>query len=170
MQKHLVADDFFVVDFGFVHGSANQRVDALVFVVKAQVPRHVIDAGTEVIDFFVGDANPARQHFGGALDAVTEPRDGDVAFALHGTTEHSHRVGVIEHHCVGAVFFHVFSNCEHFGDGAQGPEDARRTAGIAHIDIDPVLLGDFDIVAPYVHAASQNSDHYHVSALERFGA
>ena len=99
VEEHLVAHNFFVVDFWALgDGFANQRDGVLALPVVFDIPGHVIDAGADVIDFFVRCAYPLREHLRCPLDTVTEPRDGNLGLVLHSTTEHRHGVCVVEHH------------------------------------------------------------------------
>ncbi len=58
----------------------------------------------------------------------------------------------------------------HHRDGAQGAEDAATPARVAHVDVDAVLLGDLDVVAPDVGRAGQDGDQHVVGAGQRLAA
>jgi len=66
---------------------------------------------------------------------------------------------------VWAHLLHVLGDAYHDGDGAEGSEDARGPARVADIGVDAVLLGDLDVVTPYVHAAGEDGDEDAIGAL-----
>ena len=124
--------------------------------------------GAGVGDLLVRRADPLGQHHGRALHAVAQPGQLDEGLALHGPAQHGHRVGVVEQDRVRAVALHVPDDVQHHRDGAQGAENARRAARIADVDIHAIFLGDLDVVAPDLCAASQDGDQDDIGVSQRF--
>ena len=98
---------------------------------------------------------------------MAEARERNTGLPLHGPAEHDHRVGIVEHHRVGAVALHILGNTEHHRNGAQRTEDAGRAARVANVGVNPILLGDLNVVAPDIQPAGQNGDDHIVGPLQR---
>jgi len=108
----------------------------------------VIDPRAGVGDLFVRRIDPLGQHHGRTLDRVAQTGDWNKGLALDGSTQHSHRVRVVEQHGVGAVTIHITHDLHHIRQGAQKAENARGAARVTDVDINAIFLGDFDIVTP----------------------
>ena len=105
------------------------------------------------IDINVGDTRGPSGIFR-ALHAVTQAGNLDRRRALHGVTQHGHGIRIVEHDRVWAQPFHVPANVQQGRNGAQGAKDAARSAGVADIDVDPIFLGNQDVMLPDVRAAA----------------
>ena len=92
----------------------------------------------------------------------------DLGVGLHGLAEHAHGIGVVQEHGLGAVLFDVAADVQHQGNIAQGPEDAGHAAGIAHVDVHAVLLGNLDVIAPDVDVAVEHGADHTIRAFQRF--
>ena len=130
----------------------------------------MIDACAEVRSPLHRGADPFGKHRRCALHAVAEAGAADLRLALDGAAEHRHRVRVVEEDGVGADLLHVPADIQHDRDGAQSAEDAGGAAGVAHVEVDPVLLRDLDVVAPHRDGCRKDGAEDGIRALKGFAA
>ena len=169
VQKHLVAHPFPVVDGPVaLHQLPQTGIQIFALALQLQKERLMIDAGAEVVQLLVRNAQPAGQHLGGTLDAVAETGDVHLRLGLHGAAEHGHGIGVVKEHRVRTVFFDIAADIQHQRDVAQRTENAGHTAGIAHVGIHTVALGNFNLVAPHVDIAVKHRTEYAVRPRQCF--
>ncbi len=69
-RQHLVADAVPVGDTPFDDDLPDKWVEAFAVALEAQVERHVIDPGAEVVDLVYRDIDVVGKLLGGALNAV----------------------------------------------------------------------------------------------------
>ena len=165
-QVQLVANDFLVVHLlVFPDGLVNEGVHILAFVQEVEVESLMVDARAGVGYFIRRDADPPRQHGCRALHAVAQAGHGHVGvLLLHHPAQHSHGVGVVEVDRIGTIPGDVLCDVQNGVHRAQEAEDAAGAAGIAHIDIHPVFLGDEDIMLPDVHVPRQDGGDHPIRA------
>ena len=105
----------------------------------------MVDAGADKVDLWVGDADPAGQHFAGALHTVAEPHVRASAAVGHGPAVGRHRVDIVEQQRVGGQHIQVVAQVEQHRDGAQRTKDPAWPQRIADTLFDAIFLGDLDI-------------------------
>ena len=105
----------------------------------------MVDAGRHIVDLVVRDVEGARQHPGGALNAVAETDRGD-ADRVEVAGGHGHRVGVVDELRVRAQLVCVRGDLGVRLDGAQEPEDTARSDGVPNSLVDPIASGDLDVM------------------------
>ena len=112
-------------------------------------------------------ADPFSQHLRRSLNAVAQAGHFHPGVGLHGLAKHAHGVGVVQEYRFWAVFFDVAADVQHQRNIAQGPENAGHAAGVAHIDVHTVFLGNFNVVAPDVDVAVEHGADHAVRAFQR---
>ncbi len=79
---------------------------------------------------------------------MTQSDHTDIGVAAECTTNHCHRVGVIEQNCPRREPFHRLRDLSHGRIQPQKAKNAGRSTCVADVDVDPVFCWDFDVVAP----------------------
>ena len=169
-QEHFVAHDFLVVHFRPLgDGLADERIRVLAIDAEIQIEGLVVDARAGVRHVFVLRADPLGQHGSGALHAVAQAAGHDVRIrALYGAAKHGHGVGIVEVHGAGAIAVDIRGDLHNGVNRAQIAENAAGAARVAHVGVHAILLGDENVVLPYIHIAGQDCGYYAFRTYERF--
>jgi hypothetical protein len=102
-----------------------------------------------------------------AGNLVAEPDGLHRRLARHCPAQCGHRVGDVEHPRVGTDLLHIARDGNEHRNVAQRPHDATRTHGVADRLLDPVALGDLEVMAHALERARRDAHDDVVGAFQR---
>ena len=167
VTEHLVAHLLPVPDFRVFQRLSQQRIGVLALAAQVDVEGLMVHARAGIGHVLGLRADPLGQHLRGSLHAVAQTRDLHPGVRLHRFAQHAHGVGVVQEHSPGTVCFDVAADLQHQRNVAQGAEDAGDAAGVAHVDVHAVCLGNLDVVAPDRRIAVEDGANHAVGAVQR---
>ena len=145
--QHLVADAVGRRDAPVFIDLVQKRIQVLaaIAIFELEVKGHVIDAGDQIIDVFVGNADVPRQFMRSARHTMAKPDGADIRGAAQGPLIHTHGIGVIDEQRIRAKRFHIAGDVNQDGYRAQRAHDAADAQGIGNGLTQAVFFGDLEV-------------------------